>query len=135
MARTRPALSGTTTTGAAGIGRFWTRRLTSYRGTTVNGYGDATNVGVQYLTGVPASIAETAQDVFDAASQRQQIIRTITCTVPAWADIVTTDTLYDPATGTYYMIESVEATPSIGFYPPPKILTLRVRSGVSTQSD
>jgi hypothetical protein len=33
------------------------------------------------------------------------------------------------------MIESIEATPGIGYYPAPKILTLRARSGVSIATD
>lgn len=143
MARSRTSggRRGPTARGGAGASgtdavlRFFNRRLNTFRGTAANEYGDLDDVGIPYLTGVQAALAETSQAVFDAATQRQQIVRAITCTVPAWADIVTTDTLYDPASGLYYMITSIEATPGIGYYPAPKILTLRVRSGVSITSD
>ncbi|MEV7770580.1 hypothetical protein [Kitasatospora sp. NPDC086791] len=115
--------------------RFWNRTITIMRGTAINAYGDATDVGVPLYTGVPAALAETEQVAFDSASQRQQIIRSITCTVPNWADVRTTDTIRDETTGRYFMIESISERPGIGYYPPPKTLTLRARSGVTTGSD
>jgi hypothetical protein len=121
--------------GAPGVLRFWNRQISVFRGTTANAYGDETDVGTPYLTGVQAAIAETSQTLFDPATQRPQTVRSITCTVPAWAAIETTDTIYDPASGLYYMIEKVEAAPGIGFYPAPLVLTLRVRSGVAIASD
>lgn len=143
MARVRP---GGTSRGVAGSGgsgssggpavlRFYNRQISTYRGTTASAYGDESNVGTVYLTGVQAALAETTQNTFDAATQRQQIIRAITCVVPAWADIITTDTIQDTSTGFYYLIESIEARPGIGYYPAQKILTLRMRSGVSIASD
>ena len=105
------------------------------RGTAVNDYGDETDVGTPYLTGVPAAIAETSQQAFDQATQRHQIIRAVTCTVPAWVDVWTTDTIQDEFTGYFYMIESIEAWPGIGYYPAMQILTLRMRSGVTIGSD
>lgn len=121
--------------GAPAVLRFFNRRINTFRGVATNAWGDLDDVGTPYLTGVQAALAETSSVVFDAATQRQQIVRAIECTVPAWADIVTTDTLYDPASGLYYMIESIEAQPGIGYYPAFKVLTLRVRSGVSIASD
>jgi hypothetical protein len=135
MARVRPPVSGSAAKGVAGVQRFWNRRVTIMRGTDANAYGDESDVGVPIYTGVPAALAETSQTAFDSASERQQIIRTVTCTVPNWADVLTTDTLRDETTGLYYMIESIEAQPGIGYYPPPKILTLRMRSGVTITSD
>lgn len=104
------------------------------RGTTVNDWGDKTNVGTPLYTGIPAAIVESSKQAFDRASQRFQTIRTSTCVVPDWADIVDTDTLIDETTGNAFMIESVELQPSLG-PPPDKILTLRSRSGVSVESD
>ena len=120
--------------GAQAVLKFRTRRLSTFRGTEANYYGDESDVGIPYLTDIPAALAETQDVVFDAATQRQQIVRSITCVVPAWADIVTTDTLYDPSSGYYYMIESIQARPGIGYYPADNILTLRMRSGVSIGS-
>lgn len=108
--------------------------LTVCRGTTVNQYGDRTNVGTPLYTGIPAAIVESAKQVFDRASQRFQTIRTSTCVVPDWADILDTDTLLDETTGNTFMVESVTRQPTLGL-PPDKLLTLRSRSGVSVESD
>ena len=137
MARTRPSssTSGRTTSGVPGVLRIWNRQMNTFRGLTANAYGDLSDVGVPYLTGVQAALGETTDTVFDAATQRQQIIRSVTCTVPNWADVIDTDTLQDSFTGYYYLIEAIEAQPGIGYYPPPKILTLRMRSGVTIGSD
>lgn len=134
MARPRPTVS------SGGIGeksplRVMDRRLSIYRGTTASSYGDLSDVGALYMTGVPAAIAETSQQAFDPATQRPSIIRAIQCVVPGWAGVQTTDTLLDPATGNYYMVESSEAEPGFGFYPPRTLLTLRERSGVSVQGE
>lgn len=134
MARPRPNVS------SGGIGeksplRVMDRRITILRGTTANQYGDLSDVGTPYLENVPAAIAETSQKAFDPATQRPSIIRSIQGVVPGWAAVETTDTLLDPATGNYYLIENVEAEPGFGFYPPRQILTLRQRSGVSVQGE
>lgn len=135
MARPRSARGGGDASGTAGVLRFRNRRMTIMRGTQTNVFGDESDVGVPLYTGVSAAIAETSQTVFDAATQRQQIIREVTCTVPGWVDVVTTDTLKDEFTERYYMITSIEEEPGIGYYPAPKILTLRIRSGVNVRSD
>ncbi|MGH3296094.1 MAG: hypothetical protein ACRDP7_30275 [Trebonia sp.] len=108
--------------------------LSVLRGTTVNAWGDKTNVGTPLYTGIPAALVESAKQVFDRASQRMQTIRTSTCVVPDWADILDTDTLIDETSGDAYMIESVTRQPTLG-PPPDKILVLRSRSGVSVESD
>jgi hypothetical protein len=135
MARARKARGGSGASGPDTVLRFRNRLLNTYRGTAANDYGDLTDVGTLYLTGVPAAIAEIEQTYFDAATQRNQIIRGITCRVDAWVDIVTTDTIQDTTTGLFYLIEGIKSEPGIGYYPPPKILALRMRSGVSIQSD
>jgi hypothetical protein len=114
---------------------FRNRRMSTFRGNSVDAYGDETNVGTPHLTGIPAALAETTQTVFDAATQRPQTVREITCIVDNWADIDADDTLQDEFTGYFYMVESIQARPGIGYYPPQKILTLRMRSGVTIASD
>jgi hypothetical protein len=104
------------------------------RGTEVNAYGDRTNVGQPVHTCIPAAIVESSKQVFDRASMRFQTIRTSSCVVPDWADILDTDTLIDETSGNAYMIESVTLQPTLGI-PPDKLLVLRWRSGVSVQSD
>ena len=81
------------------------------RGSAADAYGDLSDVGTPIHTGIPAAIEETTSVVFDQATQRPQIIRTITCVVPNWADIVTTDTLFDATTGNFYLIESMTGAP------------------------
>lgn len=135
MARARTARGGSGASGAAAVLRFRNRLLNTYRGTAANEFGDLTDVGSPYLVAVPAALAEVEQTYFDAATQRNQIIREITCRVDAWVDIITTDTIEDATTGLFYLIEGIKSEPGIGYYPAPKILTLRMRSGVSIQSD
>jgi hypothetical protein len=135
MARIRPSVANSTATGPEGVLRLQNRTISVIRGVETNPYGDQTNLGAPLYTGIPAALAETTQTSFDGASQRQQIVRAITCEVPHWADILTTDTITDEATGYTYMIESMEERPGPGYYPPTKILTLRMRSGVTVTSD
>lgn len=135
MARPRKARGGSGGSGSQAVLKFRNRLLNTYRGVTANAYGDLTDVGAAYLLGVPAALAETSQTYYDAATQRNQILREITCRVDAWVDIVTTDTIEDTTTGIFYLIEGIKAEPGIGYYPAVKILTLRERSGVSITSD
>ena len=135
MARVRPSPGGNGGIGPSAPLRLMNHRLKTYRGQAASAYGDISDVGQLYLTDVPASLTETSQTAFDPATQRPSIIRAITCIVPGWADIETTDTLFDPATGYWYMIENIQQEPGFGIYPPRKILTLRMRSGVSVGSD
>src|ERR1700722_7874582 len=109
--------------------------LSVLRGTAVNDWGDRTNVGTPLYTGIPAALVESSKRSFDRASQRFQTIRTITCMVPSWADILDTDTLLNEATGAAYMVEDITQQPSLGSPSDGLILTLRERSGVSVDSD
>jgi hypothetical protein len=111
------------------------RRITVLRGQAANGYGDISDVGIPVYEGVQAAIAETSQTAFDAATQRPSIIRAIKCVIPGWAAVETTDTICDPFTGWFYMIENIEQEPGIGIYPPRQILTLRLRSGVTVSGE
>lgn len=134
MARARQARGGSGASGSGVVLKFRNRLLNTYRGTVANAYGDLTDVGEPYLLAIPAALAETSQTYFDAASQRNQIVREIVCRVDAWVDVITTDTIEDTTTGIFYMIEGIKAEVGIGFYPAPKILTLRERAGVSLSS-
>jgi hypothetical protein len=111
-------------------------RLTIMRGTAANAYGDLTDVGAPIYSGIPAAINESSKTVFDAATQRPQTIRTSTCVVAGWVDVLTSDTLLDEGSGNYYMIEDIQRQPTgpTGITPT-KILTLRWRSGVTVDSD
>ena len=114
--------------------KFKNRTVTICRGSAPDQYGDLSDVGQVQATGIPAAIAETTDVVFDQATQRPQTVRTITCVLPAWADVVTTDTLLDEATGRFFLVESMEARPGPGYFPADKILQLRMRSGITLAS-
>lgn len=135
MARARPSAGGNGGIGNKTPLRFMDRSLTILRGQTANAYGDISDVGQPIYTGVQAALAETSQTAFDPATQRPSIIRSITCILPGWADVQMTDTIYDPATGWFYLIENLQQEPGIGMYPPRQILTLRLRSGVTVAGE
>jgi hypothetical protein len=139
MARARPPSPGGGSPGSGGgsssVLRFMNRGVTVLRGVAADAYGDESDVGTPYLTGVPASIAETSQTAFDAATQRLSVIRAVKCIMPGWADVRETDTLVDEFTGWAYMIEDLQQEPGLGYYPPRTILTLRLRSGVAVAGD
>lgn len=111
------------------------RRINVYRGTTADEYGDESDVGQLHLSSVQAAIAEVSQQAFDPATQRPSIIRSIQAVVPGWAGIETEDTIEDPATGWFYLVDDVHQEPGFGLYPPRTLLTLRMRSGVSVEGE
>lgn len=110
--------------------------LTIMRGTAANAYGDLSDVGAPISTGVPAAVTEASKVVFDPATQTPRTIRTLKCVVAGWTDILDSDTIKDEATGNFYMVQDIQTQPTgpTGIIPD-KILTLRMRSGVSVQSD
>jgi hypothetical protein len=111
-------------------------RLTIMRGTTVNAYGDESDVGSPIATGIPAAVTESSKQVWDPATQQPRTVRTSKCVVPGWVDVVNSDTLLDETTGNAFMIQDIQLQPTgpTGI-PPAKILTLRGRSGVSVRSE
>lgn len=110
--------------------------LTIMRGTTTDAYGSITDVGAPIYTGVPAAVVESSKVVMDPATQTPRTIRTSTCVVPGWTDVLTSDTIQDETTGNYYMINDIAVQPTgpTGIAPD-KLLTLRWRSGVTAGSD
>jgi hypothetical protein len=134
MARIRPPRSGRTASGPPGVLQFMNRTLTVFRGTEVDDAGDESDVGIIFLQGVPAALAEESHETFDPASSTRRTVRTVTCIVQPWAGIDSNDTLLDEFTGYFYAIESLEARPGPGYYPPQTILTLRQVTGVSPAS-
>lgn len=111
------------------------RTFTICRGTEVNSHGDLTDVGLPIARGVPGALAEVSHETFDRSSQTRRTIRKVTAKFAAWVDVTDDDTLIDEFTGYAYVIESMQEEPGIGYYPPIKILTLDMRSGVSVASD
>ena len=137
MARVRPAkiMRGRSASGADGVLRFRNRLFTVMRGPSINQFGDETDVGEVYLQHIPAALAEESHETFDRASQTRRTIRSFTCVFDAWVDVTMDDTLMDESTGYFFLVEDLMERPGIGLYPPQKILTLRMRSGISAGSD
>lgn len=112
-----------------------TTRITIMRGTEVNESGDETDVGVPIYEHMPASLVERGHTTFDRASQTRRTIRDVMCVLPPWADVTSDDTIRDERTGQFYMVEDITRQPSLMGGPSYLILTLRMRSGVTTGSD
>ena len=100
------------------------------RGQDVDAYGDITDGTVPVYEGIPASIVESAHVTTDPATQQPRTIRTITCVMPQWADVLNTDRL-QAADGTLYAVIEVTAQPSLG-YPADKVVRLRRVTGAGT---
>ena len=109
--------------------------LTIMRGTETNKFGDESHVGIPVYQHIPATLVQTSQQVFDRADSTQRTIRTITCLVPAWADVDDDDTIKDELTSEFYMIESIQRQPTMGLPGADKILMLNSRSGVAIATD
>lgn len=111
-------------------------RITIMRGTSANAYGDLSDVGAPIYTGIPAAVNESSKQVFDPATQQPRTIRTSTCVVAGWVDVLDSDTILDETTGNAYMVQDIQAQPTgpTGIAPD-KLLTLRWRSGVTVGSD
>jgi hypothetical protein len=136
MARTHPSASasGKTVAGTPGILKFRNRLFTVMRGVEVGWAGDETDVGVPIYTHVPCALAEVSDETFDRTATTRRTIRTWTCVFDNWVDVTLNDTLQDEASGFFYSIESMEERPGIGMYPPAKILSLTMVSGVTVES-
>jgi len=98
------------------------------RGTDTDDFGDETDASTAVATGVPAAVVESSKVVLDQATQTPRTVRSLTCVMPSWADVLDTDRLQDQATGRIYIIESVERQPSLG-YPGDQVLTLKRDTG------
>jgi hypothetical protein len=98
------------------------------RGETEDEWGDTVDATTAAYTGVPAAIVESARVTTDPATQVPRTIRSISCVMPGWADVLNTDRLQDDATGCVYAIITVSEQPSLG-YPPDTLLTLKRVTG------
>jgi hypothetical protein len=134
MARARPAAGGKSSTGSDAVLMFRNRTVTVMRGIEVNDAGDISDVGTALYTGVQAAIAEVSHDTFDPASSTRRTIREVQCVLPAWTDVLLTDTLKDEANGYYYRIQEIVQRPSAGYYPPDLLLTLSEVTGLGVAS-
>lgn len=86
-------------------------KLSILRGTANDPYGDEIDAMVPYETDVPALLVETAESVFDPATQEPRTVRTAMCYVPPWLDVLNTDQVYDQLTGDTFMVIDIVAQP------------------------
>jgi hypothetical protein len=86
-------------------------KVTVLRGTGTDAYGDEIDVMTPLETDVPAMLVETAQTVFDPATQEPRTVRTAECYVPPWLDVLNTDQVYDQLTGDTFMVIDIVAQP------------------------
>jgi hypothetical protein len=108
--------------------------LSSFRGTASDPYGDVTDSFVPYLVNLPGALVESSKQVLDPATQMPRTVRTVTCVVPSWADVLDTDTVQDQGSGRMFEIHDITLQPSLGV-PPDLVLTLRERSAAGITSD
>lgn len=105
-----------------------TTSVSVLRGTTEDEWGDEIDSTTPAYTGVPAAIVESSRVTTDPATQAPRTIRSISCVMPGWADVLNSDRLQDEATGSIFAVIEVSAQPSLG-YPPDTLLTLRRVTG------
>jgi hypothetical protein len=98
---------------------------TIYRGSAVNWAGDEVDANVPYISGLPVTLVETGKTVQDPSTPTPRTIRQITCIVPLWAGVKTTDRIRDETTGDVFMVISVTKPPTIIGAPVDEVLTLK----------
>ena len=135
--RPRPARSAGAGSGSgtSAVLKFRNRTMTIFRGTAIGYYGEEDDIGVVFATGIPAALAETSEVTEDRTEPTRRTVRTFTLVFDSWVDVTLDDTLQDESTGYFFEIQSMQERPGIGMYPPAKILTITMRSGISVASD
>ena len=83
------------------------------------------------FTAVPATLVETTQVSYDPDTQTPRVVRAITCVVPAYLGVLTSDQIQVPASGDTFMIEDAVTMPNLTGAPPDVKLILRRVTGVS----
>lgn len=95
------------------------------RGTELDSFGDETDTDTPFIEHVPAILVETGRNTQDPSSPTPRTIRQITCTVPEWLGVLTTDRIRDERSREVYMVITVTRPPDM-FGPPPG-LTLALK--------
>lgn len=121
--------------GTSSVLLFRSHPFTIFRGTTVGYYGEEDDTGVVFATGIKGALAETSEVTEDRTEPTRRTVRTFTLVFDSWVDITLDDTLMSELTGYYFEISSMQERPGIGMYPPDKLLTITMRSGISVKSD
>lgn len=77
------------------------------RGTTVDQYGDVEDTGTVAATGIPMSIQDTTQRVWDPSTQTPRVVRVIQAYCQSDVDLRTGDQVRDDTNGITYMVTNV----------------------------
>jgi hypothetical protein len=89
-----------------------TTRLTVYRGTTTDAYGDEQDTDTPIATGIPASLIEQNRRPSGRESQTPRILRYAVARVTAGTDITDQDRVKDERTGAVYIVDAVSSMSS-----------------------
>ncbi len=107
-------------------------RISVLRGTTVNWAGDEVDANVPVIEHLPATLIETGHKTQDPSSPTPRTIREITCRVPCWTALQTTDRVLDERTQDIYMVISVTRPPTIIGAPVDLVVALKRVTASST---
>ena len=86
-----------------------TTRLTVYRGTSTDDFGDATDTDTTIARGIPASLTEQSRRVTTRDDPTPRIIRYAVARVPARTDVTDQDRVRDERTGQIYSVDAVSS--------------------------
>jgi hypothetical protein len=89
-----------------------TTRLTVYRGTTTDAYGDDQDTNTPVATGIPASLVEQSRRVTTRDDPTPRVVRYAVARVTAGTDITDQDRLVDERTGAVYIVDAVSSMTS-----------------------
>lgn len=101
-------------------------RVSIYRGTSTDDWGDPVDNDTPHITGAPASMVTRSVKASTESSGMPQQVTTAVCRVRSNLDITCNDTLKDEKTGKYWQIVSVENPQNPGMNPDLRLNLLRV---------
>lgn len=87
------------------------------RGVSYDAYGDIQDATTEVTAGIPAILAETSRQVTDPSTQTPRTIRSATCKVPYWTQVLNTDQIRDQVTGNVYAIIDITKPPTLTHMP------------------
>lgn len=107
------------------VAEFATGTCAVFRGTSENQFGDAIDVDIPVIQGLPCAIIETGKTTQDPSSQTPRTIRDVVAYVPQYAQVVNTDRILDEVRGDIYIVISVTRPPSLIGAPVDAVLGLK----------
>lgn len=90
-------------------------KVSILRGSGEDIYGDETDATTAVATGIPASLSETAQNVFDPSTGTRRVVRAYRARLPRGTDVDPSDRIKDDTTNDIYTINDVIRQTQPGF--------------------